>query len=77
MAKPSLGPLPKVETVRLTVPLSSQVKAELDRYGEFYAQTYGEPAEAGALAAHMLATFMERDRAFRSWRSRPIETAPS
>lgn len=60
-----LGPLPKTEIVRLTIALSSKVKADLDRYAELYASTYGEPVDAAALAPHMLAAFMERDRGFR------------
>ena len=60
-----LGPLPKVDTVRLTVSLPAAVKADLDRYAELYAATYGEPVDAAALVPHMLATFMDRDRAFR------------
>ena len=60
-----LGPLPKAETVRLTVTLPAAVKADLDRYAELYAAAYGEPVDPAALVPHMLATFMERDRAFR------------
>ena len=60
-----LGPLPKAEMVRVTVTLPAAVKADLDRYAELYAAAYGEPVDAVALVAHMLATFMERDRAFR------------
>ena len=60
-----LGPLPKTETVRLTITLTAAVKADLDRYAELYAREYGEPVDTVALVPHMLATFMERDRAFR------------
>ena len=60
-----LGPLPKTEHVRLTIALPGTVKADLDRYAELYASAYGEPVDAAALAPHMLAAFMERDRAFR------------
>lgn len=60
-----LGPLPKAETVRLTVTLPAAVKSDLDRYAELYAAAYGEPVDAAALVPHMLGTFMERDRAFR------------
>ena len=60
-----LGPLPKTESVRLTITLSAAVKADLDRYAELYAREYGEPVDTIALVPHMLATFMERDRAFR------------
>ena len=60
-----LGPLPKTETVRLTLTLSAAVKADLDRYAELYSTAYGEAVDASALAPHMLAAFMERDRGFR------------
>ena len=60
-----LGPLPKAETVRLTVTLPAAVKTDLDRYADLYAAAYGEPVDALALVPHMLATFMDRDRGFR------------
>ncbi len=60
-----LGPLPKTEMVRLTITFPAPVKADLDRYAELYAREYGEPVDALSLVPHMLATFMERDRAFR------------
>ena len=63
-----LGPLPKTEVVRLTIALPSTVKADLDRYAELYGATYGDAVDAAALAPHMLAAFMERDRAFRAAR---------
>ena len=66
-----LGPLPKTETVRLTITLSAAVKADLDRYAELYGREYGEAVDAAALAPHMLAAFMERDRGFRRVRQEP------
>lgn len=60
-----LGPLPKNETVRLTISLPASVKADLDRYAELYGAAHGGLVDAAALAPHMLAAFMERDRAFR------------
>ena len=60
-----LGPLPKTEVIRLTITLPATVKADLDSYAELYGRTYGEAVDAVALVPHMLATFMERDRAFR------------
>ena len=63
-----LGPLPKTETVKLTLALPAAVKADLDRYAELFGAAHGEPVDAAALAPHMLAAFMERDRAFRKAR---------
>lgn len=60
-----LGPLPRNEVVRLTVALLAPVKADLDRYAELYGANYGEVVDAAALIPHMIAAFMERDRAFR------------
>ena len=70
-AKLRLGPLPKTETVRLAITLSAAVKADLDRYAELYGAAYGEAVDAAALAPHMLAAFMERDRGFRRVRQEP------
>ena len=65
MSKLRLGPLPKTEVVRLTIALTAQVKADLDRYVEAHAAAYGDPVDAAALVPHMLAAFMNRDRGFR------------
>lgn len=63
-----LGPLPRSELVRLTVVFPATVKADLDRYAALYGAAYGEAVDAAALVPHMLAAFMERDRAFRKAR---------
>lgn len=60
-----LGPLPKSEPVKLTVTLSAELKATLDRYAALHAQTYGERVDAAALVPHMLEAFMMRDRGFK------------
>ncbi len=65
-AKLRLGPLPKTEPVKLTVTLSAELKATLDRYAALHAQTYGERVDAAALVPHMLEAFMARDRGFRT-----------
>lgn len=70
-----LGPLPRSEVARLTVVLPASVKADLDRYSELYGAAYGESIDAAVLVPHMLAAFMERDRAFRKARQAlPLET---
>ncbi len=68
-----LGPLPKSEPVKLTVTLSAELKATLDRYAALHAQTYGERVDAAALVPHMLEAFMARDRGFRSARRQAAE----
>lgn len=73
------GPLPRTESIRLTIALPAAVKANLDRYAELYGAAYGEVVDATALVPHMLAAFMERDRAFRKARQDPAtasRTAP-
>lgn len=64
-----LGPLPKVDVVKLSVSVPSTLKLELDRYAELHAQTWGEPVDAVTLIPHMLEAFLTRDRAFRRARS--------
>ena len=61
-----LGPLPKTETVKLTFACPGTLKADLERYAELHAQTYGEPVDAVTLIPHMLEAFMARDRGFRT-----------
>lgn len=60
-----LGPLPKTDTVKLTIALTVTLKADLERYAALHAQTYGEPIEVATLIPHMLEAFMARDRGFR------------
>jgi len=60
-----LGPLPKTETLKLTISLTVELKAQLDRYAELHSQTWGETVDATALVPHMLEAFMARDRGFR------------
>ena len=64
-SKLRLGPLPKTETVKLTITLTAALKGELERYAALHAQTYGEPIDAAGLIPHMLEAFMTRDRGFR------------
>jgi hypothetical protein len=61
-----LGPLPTSEVCKLTFTCPASLKADLDRYAEVHAQTYGKATDAATLIPHMLEAFMARDRAFRS-----------
>lgn len=70
-SKLRLGPLPRTETVKLTITLSIELKASLDRYADLHAQAWSEPVDALALVPHMLAAFMERDRGFKALRNGP------
>lgn len=60
-----LGPLPRTETVKLTIGLSASLKEQLDRYAEVHSRVWNEPVDAAALIPHMLAHFVQRDRGFK------------
>ena len=64
-SKLRLGPLPKTATVKVTIALTTAIKADLERYAALHAQTYGEPIDAATLIPHMLEAFMARDRGFK------------
>lgn len=66
LSKLRLGPLPKTETVKITIAMSVVLKANLDRYAALHAKTYGEPVEAATLIPLMLDAFIARDRGFRA-----------
>ena len=61
-----LGPLPRLESTKLTFACPASLKADLDRYASLHVQTYGEAVDAVTLIPHMLEAFMESDRGFRS-----------
>ena len=59
-----LGPLPKTESVKLTIVLSARLKEDLDRYSELHSQVWGAPVDAVSLIPHMLERFIAGDRGF-------------
>jgi hypothetical protein len=61
-----LGPLPKLESTKLTFACPANLKADLDRYAMLHAQAYGEAVDAATLIPHMLEAFIGSDRGFRS-----------
>lgn len=63
-----LGPLPKVVPTKVTFACPDTLKAELERYAELHALTHGEQVEDVALIPHMLDTFMNQDRLFKTRR---------
>ncbi|MBT9507236.1 DUF2274 domain-containing protein [Rhodoferax sp.] len=65
-----LGPLPKTETVKLTIALTTTLKIDLERYAALHTQTYGEPVDAVALIPHMLELFILRDRGFNALKAK-------
>ena len=61
-----LGPLPKLESTKLTFACPASLKADLDRYASLHVQTYGKAVDAVTLIPHMLEAFIGRDRGFRA-----------
>lgn len=72
VSKLRLGPLPKTETVKLTIVLTTALKADLERYAALHAQAYGEPVDAVTLIPHMLESFMKRDRGFKTMNAKVL-----
>ena len=64
-AKLRLGPIPKNDTVKLTITLQAALKADLDRYAELHTQTWGQPTDVATLIPHIVEAFISRDRGFR------------
>ncbi len=69
----SLGALPRAESVKLTVTVPVELKAQLDTYAEVHSQLHG-PVDAVALIPYMLAAFMSRDRGFKAMRARSAKS---
>jgi hypothetical protein len=72
-----LGPLPRIELVKLTLSVPADIKASLDRYADLHSQLHGEAVDAAALIPHMLAAFMARDRGFKSLASKHARPRPA
>ena len=68
-----LGPLPKVETVRVTVTMPKPLKDALDLYADEHGKLY-EPVDAAVLIPHMLEAFLRSDRAFMQRHGRAVRT---
>ena len=71
-----LGPIPKTDTLKLTITLSTKLRMDLDRYAELHGEAWGEPVSVATLIPYILETFIVRDRGFRKARhdSRTQET---
>jgi hypothetical protein len=64
-----LGPLPRNESVKLTVSLPAELKTCLDEYAAAHSRVHGEAVDAATLIPYMLQTFIARDRGFKALRS--------
>lgn len=62
--------MPRTETVKLTIVLTTALKADLERYAALHAQAYGEPVDAVTLIPHMLESFIMRDRGFKALKTK-------
>lgn len=67
--KLSLGPVPKSESVKLILMVSTELRENLDLYAALHSEMNGTPVDATTLAPLMLETFMARDKAFRAARA--------
>ncbi len=65
-----LGPLPKIDTAKLNIVVTSELHASLERYAALHAESYGGTADVATLIPHMLQAFMARDRGFQALRRR-------
>ncbi|MDP9968943.1 hypothetical protein J2W39_000166 [Variovorax paradoxus] len=72
-----LGPLPRTESIRMTFVCPAGLKADLDRYAELHAQTYGEAVDAITLIPHMLKSFVAKDRGFTTSKARRRIAGPT
>lgn len=68
--KLSLGPVPKSESVKLTIVVSALLRDDLDRYAALHSEFHGTPVDATTLVPLMLETFIARDKGFRAARTR-------
>ncbi len=73
-----LGPLPRTETVKLTIALPVVLKEQLDRYAELHSSAWNETVDVASLIPHMLSEFIEHDRGFKRLlkRSRTASESP-
>ena len=67
-SKLRLGPLPRHETVKLTISVPAALKDELDLYAAEFSQLH-EPVDSVILIPHMLDAFIRSDRGYRARRT--------
>jgi hypothetical protein len=75
VGKLRLGPLPKVDIVKLTISLPADLKAQLDAYAEQHQRLHKVPVDAATLIPHMLAAFIARDRGFKVLHAKSAKSA--
>jgi hypothetical protein len=60
-----LGPLPRTDSVKISLSLAIELKERLDRYAKAHSQTWGQEVAGVDLIPHILETFLRSDRAFK------------
>lgn len=73
VGKLRLGPLPRTETVKLTISLTVALKDELELYAAEFSRLH-EPVDAVVLIPHMLEAFIRSDRGYRARRASVTNT---
>jgi hypothetical protein len=61
-----LGPLPKTDTVKVTITVTIALKEKLDQYADLHSQTWKQPVDATMLIPHILEQFVSRDKVFKT-----------
>ena len=65
--------LPKIGTAlpprTISLAIEAALAAELDRYAEAYAASYGETVDLETLIPHMLDNYIAADRGFKKWKN--------
>ena len=73
--RPKLGAFHRDPPRPLTIRLEALDHDRLDLYTRFYNDTFGADVQVADVAAHILAEWMNRDRAFRGYRPQADATA--
>ncbi|MEO0883021.1 MAG: DUF2274 domain-containing protein [Pseudomonadota bacterium] len=68
--KLKIGPIPDQTPVKLSVPLTPDLKADLDDYTRAYRLAYGADVKVADIIPTMLRTFIDSDAGFKRARKR-------
>jgi hypothetical protein len=74
LALPKIDLEEKTVEVRLRLRLKGKAAVDLLEYQRAYQSLNGEPIEPEPLVAHTLATFIDADRGFQTWRKSMLTT---
>ena len=64
---PKIGAALPPRTISLAI--EATLAAELDRYAQAYAASYGEAVDLETVIPHMLDNYIAADRGFKKWKS--------